>query len=287
MTSIGWHVIRWHYSADDAKDPRTAEGRKWLVETKKGISDARFRKEFEIDYGALGGQLVFPEFDESIHVVDLFRLHLADWTTWLACDPHPRMAHGFLWLCVNRDGDMVVPWSYWPEQKDKTAPRRTIKQYAQDVQEVEKLSWKPPARFRVMDVAGRNFNATEETNYFDAYQAEGLFFQPAKRNRDLTGYDLISQALRPKPYGEDGGEKPSLLIMRNCGDNDVLIDRLKTIRFKEYKQAVADKNPPEEVEDKNRHLIDCLSYILLDEPRFIERHERQQDEGRYVVRATG
>jgi hypothetical protein len=276
MTSIGWHVIRLHYSADEAKDPSTPEGRKWLAETKKGISDARFRKEFEIDYGALGGQLVFPEFDESIHVVEPFRLHPDEWTTWLGADPHPRTPHAFLWLSINREGDMVVSFSHWP-QRDESEPRQTVKEYVDDLKAIENSGLVVPSRYEVMDVAGKSFNADEERNYFDAYRDEGVHFQPAKRNRDLSGYDLICQALRPKPYGEGGKEKPSLLIMAGLGDNDVLVDRLKTIRFKEYKQPTTDKNPPEEVEDKNRHLIDCLSYILLDDPRFIDLHEAQEE----------
>lgn len=33
-----------------------------VEQAKTGMSDARWRKEYEIDYGALSGQRVFPEY---------------------------------------------------------------------------------------------------------------------------------------------------------------------------------------------------------------------------------
>jgi hypothetical protein len=53
--------------------------------------------------------LVFPEFDESVHLVHHSAVEIdpAYWTVWMACDPHPRTAHAFVWLAVNRDGEMV------------------------------------------------------------------------------------------------------------------------------------------------------------------------------------
>jgi len=34
---------------------------------------------------------------------------------------------------------------------------------------------------------------------------------------------------------------------------------------------ITDKDPPEKPQEKRRHLVDCLAYILLDLPRFIDR----------------
>jgi len=76
-------------------------------------------REMEIDPNTRSGQKVFPEFDESFHLVYPFDLHRQYWTTWLACDPHPRRAHAFVWLSVNRLGEMVIPWSWWPEATNK------------------------------------------------------------------------------------------------------------------------------------------------------------------------
>ena len=270
QTPLGWTVIRVHYTADADKDPSTPAGSAWYALARKGMRDRDWRKEYEIDYRALSGQLVFPEMDESIHVVHPFRLDPRWWTCWLGCDPHPRTAHAFVWLAVNREGEKVVPYSYWPKPEDEGVKRLTVPEYAESIKLIEASPLVIPARYRVMDVAGKAFNADEERNYFDMYQDAGLFFNPAKRNRDNSGFDLISEALRLKPYGEEKEERPMLTIMAGCGDNDFLIHKLKTIRFREWKQVMTDKDPPEEVEDKEKHLIDGLSYILLDEPRFVD-----------------
>ena len=46
--------------------------------------------------------------------------------------------------------------------------------------------------------------------------------------------------------------------------------QFKSVRFKEFKGAVIDKDPPSDPMDKDRHLIDCFSCILLVDPRFID-----------------
>jgi len=273
-TDLGFNVMRLHYTADPDKDPRTPEGKHWLEETQRGISAARFRKEYEIDYTALGGQLVFPGFDESVHMVPLAKqskLDPAYFTVWMACDPHPRAAHAFLWLAVNADGEKAVVWSWWPQERHAEQTMVT-KDYAADIRgKIYDVFPELKPRRMLMDVAGRSFNADEEKSYFDKYRECGLNFQPAKKNRDLVGYDLINDALTPREYvvGNEKQFRPQLTIWDRCGDNHKLVSQLKGLRFREWKGNVSDKDPPEEPQQKERHLVDCLSYILLDNPRFI------------------
>jgi hypothetical protein len=285
QTKLGFNVLRVHYSADPDKDPQTPQGRRWMEEAKKGMADARWRQEHEIDYGALGGQLVFPEFDESIHFGPLdLPLSPDRWTVWLACDPHPRRAHAFVWLAINRYGDMVIPWSWWPqdvneEREQQGKNRLLIREYTEALRDVEKAALFPASYMELMDQAGKNFNSDEEHNFFDAYEAEGVAFQPAKKNREYAGYGLISKALTPTKFvvGNEEQFKPQLTIMRGCGYNDELVRQFKMLRFREFKGNVEDKDPPSEPMDKERHLIDCVSYILLDGPMFIDRTKRQAD----------
>jgi len=62
--------------------------------------------------------------------------------------------------------------------------------------------------------------------------------------------------------------------MRGIGANDELAYQLRTLRYKEWKGNVTDKDAPEEPEQKRRHLVDCLSYILLHKPEFVEPRQR-------------
>jgi hypothetical protein len=237
------------------------------------MSDARWRKEFEIDYRVLSGQRVFPEFEPSIHVVDLFGLTPDTWTMYMACDPHPRTPHAFLWLAINREGEMVVPFSWWPQHFVRNDFHATVKDYGAGISKIEEYLANK-THIRVMDSAGKGMNASEEHSYFDAYEAEGLYFDAAKKNRDLSGYDLINAALKPTPFvvGDEQKLKPRLTIMQG---NDELVYQLQHIRFAEWRGNVVDKDPPEKAEDKRRHLVDCLAYILLAEPYFAEPNRKQ------------
>jgi hypothetical protein len=51
-----------------------------------------------------------------------------------------------------------------------------------------------------MDSVGKGMNADEERSYFDAYREAGIYFRSAKKNRDLSGFDLIAEALRPTSF---------------------------------------------------------------------------------------
>lgn len=270
----GTKVVRLHYLADPTM---TSE----RIAALKGqyTSEARWNREMEIDYFAAGGQRVFQGFDESIHVVP-HRLPLdsAYNTVWLACDPHPRTAHAFLWLAVHKEGELAVVWSWWPQERHEREGM-VVKDYVKGLRAVENAKLFPASYIELMDVAGRSFNAEEEKSYFDKYRDEGVYFIPAKKNRDLMGYDLVNEALKPRPYtvGDKTEQRPLLTIWAGCGDNDVLVHQMKSLRFREFRGMVVDKDPPEEPQQKERHLIDCLSYILLDGPRFIDRRPAVSD----------
>jgi len=83
-----------------------------------------WEREMEIEPAARGGKKVFPEIDRDIHLVPSFLpLNRHDWTVYMCCDPHPRRAHGFVWLAVNRYGEMTIPWSWWPEDRNEARER--------------------------------------------------------------------------------------------------------------------------------------------------------------------
>jgi hypothetical protein len=273
-TSIGFHVLRLHYSSDPEKDPATAEGARWIEQAKTGMSEARWKKEFEIDYGAMGGQRVFPDFQLSVHVVERFDLKPEDWTVWMCCDPHPRTPHAFVWLAVNRDGEMVVPWSWWDPKSATDEHRMTVTEYVSTIEVIEReLELKSP--WRLMDIAGRGMNASEEKSYFDAYQAEGMYFQPAKKNRDMVGFEMLNTALQADVFvlGDKVERRPRLTIMEG---SDELCWQLSHLRFAEWHGNVIDKDAPEQPQAKRRHLVDALMYILMDGPRFREKRQSKQ-----------
>lgn len=263
QTKLGFHVLRVHYSADPDKNPVTPQGKRWLEGAKAGMPEARWRQEHEIDYTALSGQLVFPQFDESIHVVPpKLPLDTEKLTVWMGADPHPRTSDAFVWVAVDKAGELAVVWSWWPDE------RLIVRHAAEGLKLIEE---KIPTYYRVMDVAGKNFNVDEEHSVFDAYRDEGIYFFPAKRNRDGSGFDLINDVLTPRRYviGNEEFYRPRLTIWGGRGHNDKLVSQMKSLRYREWKGNVTDKDAPEEPEQRARHLVDALLYVLLEEPRFV------------------
>lgn len=181
-TKLGFHVLRLHYSADPEKDPTTSQGKRWYEEARKGMSDARWRQEHEIDYGALGGQLVFPGFDESIHVVpSRLPLDPERYTIWLGADTHMRTPDAFCWVAVDREGDLSVVWSWWPDEK------LIIRKCAEVLKRIDGTCLEP--YYRVMDVAGKGQSADEEHDRFEAYQDAG--FTSSRQRKTATERALI------------------------------------------------------------------------------------------------
>jgi hypothetical protein len=273
-TPLGWKVFRVHYSADPDKDP-ARNGKEWYAHARKGIKERDWRKEYEIDYRALGGQLVWPEFDPTIHVTEhRFPLDKGYWTVYHGADPHPRRAHAHVWLAVNRDGGMVVPWSWWPEalnmeRSESGKARLTVSDYAESLRDIENAPLGLRSYLAVMDQAGKNFDAEEGVDYFQKYLENNIHFYPAKKNRDLSGIDALSEVLKLKET--DAGPQPTLTIWAGMGDNDELAEQIRVLRFQEFRGNVPDKDPPAKPQEIRRHLVDALMYILLYGPEFIDQ----------------
>jgi len=274
----GIKVVRLHYSADPTMTPDR------ISQLKSEYPDQSYwDREMEIDPNSRSGRRVFPEFNEEIHYVPQFLpLHPpSEWTVYRACDPHPRRAHSFVWLAVNKYGEMTIPWSWWPEEVNlarergemgqEKRHRLLIREYAEMLRDVEKANFFPPSFLDIMDSAGKNFNSDEKHNFFDAYRQEDIYWQPAKKNIEYAGYALINRVLAPTKYtiGNEERVTPLLTIMQGCGDNEKLVRQLKFLRWREWRGVVPDKDAPDTPEEKDRHLVDCLSYILLEMPELI------------------
>lgn len=285
--AAGVKVVRLHYSADPSM---TAER---VAKLKSKYPDeSTWNREMEIDDRARSGQKIFSPFDRSIHVVESkLPIKPDEMTIWQAADPHPRTANAYVWLGVYPWGQQAVIWSWWP----KSEPKRTINKYAERLKLYDEHLCKPYRR--LMDIAGKSFDAEQQKDFFEAFRTAkdekgkplSIVWQPAKKNFDWQGYNLINQALHMKEFLIEGQPRtlPGLVIWAGCGDNDILIDRLEMIRWREYKLPVDDRDAPEEPEDKDKHLIDCLSYIELDSPRFIEHKYVEQQRNLNVVMAHG
>src|SRR5215472_4545199 len=279
----GIKVARLHYSYDPAMTPERVKKLKseysnpWIAE-----------REMEIQPYAMGGKRIFPGYSDEVHLVEPFECggDGSEYTTYVACDPHPELAHAFVWLCVNRIGEMVIARSWWPEEENERRQQNgetpyLISEYAKKLRAIETFAKDarmfPASEYELIDVAAKSFHQDEQTNLLEGYQNEGIYFQPAKKNLRWVGYDLLNRALTPQPLnlGDKVLMRPKLTIMRGMGDNHLLAKQLRMARWKENRGVAAlEKDPPGQPMDKERHLIDCVSYILLNQPQFFDKTHR-------------
>jgi hypothetical protein len=106
----GYDIAQIHYTADPTKGPAWAAGKR-----KESPSEAIFRQEYEIDYYAQSGALMFPEFNLALNVCPPFPVPY-HWTRCMSIDPHKRRPHAFLWMAVSPDEDFYFYRSYWPSK---------------------------------------------------------------------------------------------------------------------------------------------------------------------------
>lgn len=262
-----------------------------------------WKQEMEIDDRARSGQRIFTRWDATVNLVDPPHppnsLKRDEWTTWQMCDPHPQTPYAFLWLAANRLGQLAVVWSWWKHEQDERGGKRkrTIDEYAKMLRAHDSLLMKPYRR--LMDPAGKSWDGEPNKDFFETFrtakdekgQRIGVVFNPAKKNFGYNGYALINQALKLHEYVIDDVlvKRPRLVVWRDCGDNNVLAERLEMARWREWKVPVDDKDPPEQPELKDLHLVDCLSMGMLDGPRFVEPHmvDQQQQRDHNTVIAHG
>jgi hypothetical protein len=144
----GVPVLRIHYSAC----PRTSAP-EWVSEQKRRYtSDAYWQLEMEMQYEAMSGQRVYPEFDAAVHVVPHSRIP-NKLCRFMAIDPHPRTPHAVLWIGLDAWHDWYVYRELWPSVvygqpttlKDDQEDRHfTVRDYAETIATLEgnHLEWR-------------------------------------------------------------------------------------------------------------------------------------------------
>ncbi len=175
---------------------------------------------------ALDGQRVYPEFDQSLHVIPDGRVPKRG-CRYMSIDPHPRTPHAMLWVLVDEWDDWYVYRELWPSvvcgqsrnlrdtDMDKSF---TIREYAETLAFLEGnyIEWhnaetrdeygvyrrKPGGEnlvYRFMDQAGKAFKASDEASlietYARRYQRYGIECSDPRKSHQ-AGEDAIRDILK-------------------------------------------------------------------------------------------
>lgn len=241
-------------------------------------SPARWARELEIEYEALEGSLLYPEFTTQYNVCEPFDVtDVWRWTIWMGADPHMRTKHAFCWRAFNSDGDSVVCGEFWPAH---VAESLSVREYAEAIEWIESDSedklpnwrWangkKLDVKYRYMDTHGLAANSDEGVDFFEAYRGRGLFFQPATKGHAALAFarDAIGALMKPVPVTmPDGSEKQRarFKVFRTCPE---LISEYQNVR---YPEGDAERAADERPMTYRKHVLDACHYIETAHPGFV------------------
>jgi hypothetical protein len=277
-TAKGIPVIRVHYSADPLMT-----GEKLAAEKARYSSDSLWLQEMEIDYEARSGALIYPEFDEQIHVVSHSRVPRVG-TRHCSIDPHPRTPHAVLWVVIDQWNDWYVYRELWPSVVYASGRALTdndednfytVKDYSETIATLEgnRLEFqhggtdKEYARYirqqsgerivyRFMDQAGKAFRASGESQLLETYA------------RRYARYGIRCVDLLKSRKHDTFGAWSRLHISDRCPE---LIHEFKNQRYKVMKSYSDEKELKQDASEARCHLIDNLRYMATSRASFIAR----------------
>lgn len=294
-TSNGIPVVRVDHWADEAKPyPEWTER-----ERKNYTSDAWFRLEVLIQYEALSGQRVYPEFDPAVHVIpdDQVPRRMC---RFMAIDPHPRTPHAFLWVGIDRWSDWYCYRELWPSKvcgrpeslKDTDEEEQWItRDYAETVAVLEgnSIDWhnaetdaeygryrsKPGGEniiYRFMDQAGKAFKVSAEGQPHETFASRYADYgiqcsDPYKIHQ--AGEDAIRDLLKPRRH-EFKGMWPRLHVAASC--RETILEFLK-YRYKVTRRFSEERELKQEGVDARCHLLDLMRYLAVSNISYYARLE--------------
>lgn len=188
--------------------------------------------------------LVYPEFDESIHVVEPFSVP-PEWYDKVSIDPglkNPLSAH---WYAVDYDGNVYVVAEHYRAGKD-------VDYHAQAILATSaKLGWKRDAKGRVcalIDSAAGQRTLASSKSVSELFCERGILVNPR------VDKDLFSGVAVVKSYLRRGNGTPDLYIFSNCTN---MIREFKSYFWGEGDAPVK----------KDDHAMDELRYYLMTRPK--------------------
>ncbi|MDE5667103.1 MAG: terminase family protein, partial [Clostridia bacterium] len=153
-----------------------------------------------------GAGLVYPEFDESVHVIKPFKIP-PEWQEAISIDPglhNPLSAH---WYCVDWDGNIYVVAEHFASGKDIDFHADAIKAIS------AKLGWKTDAKGRIsalIDSAANQRTLASSKSVAELFCDRGITVN-ANVNKDVfAGISRVKTFLK-----RDNGE-PDIYVFDNC-----------------------------------------------------------------------
>lgn len=212
-----------------------------------------------------GTGLVYPEFDENIHVIEPTNLP-SDWQDCISIDPglnNPLSAH---WYSVDYDGNVYVVAEHFEAGKDIVYHANKIKEIS------DRIGWHRDSQGRLralIDSAANQKTLASLKSVTQLFCENGIMVNPNVNKDMFSGIQCVKQYLKVTCG------KPKIYIFKNCVN---LIRELKNYRWGEG-------DVPKKTDD---HSLDELRYYLMTKPKLEpikkEKTQIQKDKERLFRR---
>ncbi|MDY2880568.1 MAG: terminase family protein [Candidatus Borkfalkiaceae bacterium] len=194
--------------------------------------------------------LVYPEFEENVHVVDPFPVP-ADWQNRLSIDPglnNPLSCH---WYAVDYDGNVFVVAEHYAAGKD-------VGWHADRIREIsDRIGWRRDGDGKIralIDSAANQRTLASAKSVTELFHEHGIAADPR------VDKDLFAGIARVKEYFKE----KKLFLFRGC---DNLVRELKSYRWGEG-------DVPRKRDD---HCLDELRYFLMSRPKTRPPKEKKSE----------
>ncbi|MBQ2768966.1 MAG: terminase family protein [Clostridia bacterium] len=188
--------------------------------------------------------LVYPEFDEQVHVIEPFAVP-KEWQDTISIDPglnNPLSAH---WYAVDFDDNVYVIAEHYEAGRDIDYHAEALKRIC------EELGWHTDSRGRIcalIDSAAKQRTLGSVKSVVELFYERGILVNPNVEK------DLFSGIARVKSYLNRRNGLPNLYIFRSCVH---LIRELKGYYW-------GSGDAPRKVDD---HSLDEMRYYLMTRPK--------------------
>lgn len=188
--------------------------------------------------------LVYPEFDEGIHVIEPFDVPM-EWQDTISIDPglnNPLSAH---WYAVDFDDNVYVVYEHFEAGRDIDYHADAIKRIC------ERLRWKTDSRGRIcalIDSAAKQRTLSGVKSVVELFYERGILVNPDVEK------DLFSGISRVKSYLNQKNGLPNIYIFKSCVN---LIRELKGYYW-------GSGDAPRKADD---HSLDEMRYYLMTRPK--------------------
>ncbi len=238
----------WHEFMSWRDNPYLPKSEIKLLESALDQSALDVRRDGKFTEGA---GLVYPEFDENVHVIKKPFEPPAEWQDIISIDPglnNPLSAH---WYCVDWDGNVYVVAEWFASGKN-------VEEHAEAIKRISRrLGWKTDSRGRITALI--DSAANQRTLSCNKSVAE-LFREKDILVNTNVNKDIFAGISRVKTFLRQGNGEGNLYIFPEC------INMI--YEFRRYFWASGD-TPVK----KDDHCLDELRYYIMTRPRPTERSQ--------------